>query len=211
VKKGVSSLKPSQPAVYGDRHLSRPDPPRNALAGAGLLRLLLGLLILNLGLAALAGAQDDSALHPPRPGIFLIEAVYDTTGNFSCVPMPAVGAQCLTWDGGVLTFPEDLSPGRFGLADLTVPYGAELVGVSAGTRLVFREGRFVVDQPLLLTDGSVRLFVERGEIVIESNRIVVRAAAGGADDARPQYLLLAGIVLLIFVLMVRVRSRLRDR
>jgi hypothetical protein len=114
----------------------------------------------------------------------------------------------LIWDGGVLVLPNAVTGDSFGVADFTIPYTQDLLGVSEGRRLLFRDGRYGIRHPVMLTDGTIHLFLSEGDILIESGRIVVRRG-GSQTDPRAQYLLLAGLVLLISILWARARSRLR--
>jgi hypothetical protein len=155
-------------------------------------------------------ASASAPLHPTRPGLLIIEAARDTTLDFRWLSLPTLGVRCLVWPGGVLSIPDTLATGSFGVADLTLPHGATLTGISAGRRLLFTEGRYAIDRPLMLTDGVSHLFLTKGDVLIEEGRIVYRMKGAGADP-RAQFLLLAGIILLTFVLIVRARSRLRNR
>jgi hypothetical protein len=150
---------------------------------------------------------QEPLLHPLHAGLLVIESVRDSTQSFRWVELPELGRLSLLWEGGVLFIPADLDTGTFGLADLTVPYGPELEGASAGRRLVFAAGRHRVDQPLLLADGRLTLILTRGVLEIGEGRIVYRRSAP-LRDQRAQYLLLAGILLLTISLMVRLRRRL---
>ena len=168
-----------------------------------------GWLVAGVRPAAIAQTDLSTApLQPARGGLFVIEAARDSTRDFRWVPLPALGLRCLVWSGGVITIPESLETAEFGVADLTLPFSRNLVGVSAGRRLVFADGRFLINQPLMLRDGANQIFLAKGDILIEEGRIVYRMRAAGTDP-RAQYLLLAGIILMTVVLMVRVRSRLR--
>ncbi len=174
--------------------------------------LLVG-MVFGSGFCALApvrAAQLQAEPHPPRAGLLVIEAAADSAAGFRWLDLPSTGARCLVWDQGILNLDADVTTGRYGVADLTLPYGPDLSGVSGGQRLLFEEGVYTVDKPLLLAAGDLQLFVTRGELVIESDRIVYRQAAS-TRDPRAQYMVLAGMVILITILMMRVRSRLRSR
>jgi hypothetical protein len=154
-------------------------------------------------------AQDTREVHPQRAGILVIEAGLDSTAGFRWVSLPEQGVRCLTWRDGTLVLPLEQPTGQFGVDDLTLPFDSGMMGISDGRRLLFREGRYPIDRPLLLADGSRWIFFSRGELVIEPGRIIYRQGPP-PTNLKAQYLLLAGIVILITVLMVRIRRRLRE-
>ena len=61
-----------------------------------------------------------------------------------------------------------------------------------------------------MVDEGVQIYLTRGEIEIESDRVVYRQTHAPSDP-RAQYMLIAGIVILITILMIRARSRLREQ
>ena len=102
----------------------------------------------------------------------------------------------------MLTVPSDLQPETFGPDDLAVPCGAGLTGTGNAGRLVFQPGRYPVTEPLLLTDGTVTLYVAGGELEIVGERVRYRAtetADRERKDPRASFMLLAGLVLLTVV------------
>jgi len=166
-----------------------------------------------LAVGFLAGAlvprvEGIEPLQPARAGVLLITAGADTAAGFRWLELPAIQQRCLVWANGFLMLPSDVTPERFGQSSLLVPYGSNLAGVSDGRRLRFVLGKYRVERPLLLTDGAVSLFVSYGELDIEDGRIVYQSVRR-ISNPKAQYLLLAGIVILITMLLLRVRSRLR--
>lgn len=157
-------------------------------------------LVLLLLAPALAAA---AVVHPPTSGVIVVEAALDSV-QVRELELGA-GERTWSWDWGALTV--DRADVRRVGADLRVPYGTDLSGVSRGQRLVFAADVYPVDGPLLLVGEGFRLFVSRGELVIEDGRIVLR-------DRRPppnlqsQMLLLLGVLLLTGTLMIRARRRL---
>lgn len=174
---------------------------------AGTVLILVGYL----ALLPLAAARGQDPIHPPYAGQLLISAGADTSAGFRWLALPDLQERylCLTWAEGVLLLPAGTEVTPFGETGLLVPFGANLVGTSAGKRLLFAPGRYRISQPSLLTDGSLSLYITAGELVIEEGRIVYRLRES-AGELRAQYLLLAGIVILITVLLMRARSRLRQ-
>ncbi len=147
-------------------------------------------------------------LQPARAGALLITAGADTAAGFRWLELPAIQRRCLVWADGFMTLPSDVTPEHFGQASLLVPYGPNLAGISDGRHLRFVLGKYRVERPLLLTDGVVSLYVSYGELNIEDGRIVYQAVRR-ISNPKAQYLLLAGIVILITMLLLRIRSRLR--
>jgi hypothetical protein len=185
--------------------------PVRSLGWLLLLALLVG--------AGPAFAQDRPEFQEPagttagRPGHWVLEAASDSSSGFRWLSLPSHGVRCLTWDGGALVLPLAEPPERFGVDDLTVPYSAELVGVSQGRRMVFEPGRYRIEEPVLLTDGTRWLFLSAGEMTVEPALIQYRRefpGSGSTDRSRAQYLFLGALVILIAVLLLRVRSRLRE-
>lgn len=156
--------------------------------------------------APVRAAAAEPAVHPGRPGLLVIEAAADSS-RFRWAPMGEDGSRALVWDGGSLFLPPGVECGSLGPTSLTLRYGVGLAGVADGRRLLFEPGRYPVDSPLLLTDGRFHLNVHRGEIVIAAGRIRYVDSAGA--DPRAQYLLLAGVALLTFIMLARTRARLR--
>jgi hypothetical protein len=172
----------------------------------GYLPLILTVLLLLVQVGDVTGQES---VHPVRAGRLLISAGADSSAGYRWLELPVLQRRCLTWDQGILVLAEEVEVTRFGELGLLVPYSADLAGVSDGKRLLFKLGRFRLAQSLLLTDNTLSLYVTAGELEIEDGRIVYRAKQRKTDP-RAQYLLLAGIVLLISVLLVRARSRLRE-
>lgn len=149
----------------------------------------------------------EAGFHPERPGLLVIASGCDTT-LFRWAPAGDDGTRALVWDGGSLTLGPAAETGRYGPADLTLPFGTSLTGVSEGRRLIFAEGRYPVEKTLLLKGRDFQLTVHRGELEIMPGRI--RYSDRKQGGGRAQYLLLAGVLLLTVSLLARARSRLRE-
>ena len=162
------------------------------------------------GMVPVWAEAESENIHPARPGLIVIEAAADSAADFRWLDLPAVGTRCLVWDSGILNLQAGQEMGRYGVADLTLPYSLDLTGISEGRLLIFEAGRYEINQPLLLADKGVQLFLTRGEIEIETDRLVYRQTQPPTDP-RAQYMLIAGIVILITILMFRARSRLREQ
>lgn len=121
------------------------------------------------------------------------------------IDAPDSAVSCLSWSGGLLLVargtPRLAGPdGAIGLA-----YGGGLRGFTGGRHLLFSPGRFTVREPLLLTDGSLQVFVSRGDIEIADDRLIVRARGAGPAEGRAGLLLGLGMLLIVGVLTVRGR------
>ena len=118
---------------------------------------------------------------------------------------PDSAVSCLSWPGGLLLVargaPRLAGPdGAIGLA-----YGGGWHGFTEGRHLLFSPGRFAVREPLLLTDGSLQVFICRGELEIADDRLIVRATGASPTDGRAVVLLGLGMLVIVGVLTVRGR------
>lgn len=160
-------------------------------------------------LLVLAGAVCASAGVSPMVGS-------ETAGPGVLWVLPGAGAvwieapdsavSCLSWSGGLLLVARGTprlagSDGAIGLA-----YGGGRRGFTGGRHLLFSPGRFTVREPLLLTDGSLQVFVSRGELEIADDRLIVRARDAGPAEGRAGLLLALGMLLIVGVLTVRGRA-----
>ncbi len=150
-----------------------------------------------------------------RPGYLIISAARDSTAGYRWSTAPESGQKSLVWDCGLLVLPDSLILEPFGADDLGVATAPGLRGSGGGGALAFRDGRFKIDQPLLLTDGLISLYIADGELEIRGAQI--RYLPPGSDqkksttvaDPRAGFLLMSGIVVLIVVLMRRARLHAR--
>lgn len=121
------------------------------------------------------------------------------------IDAPDSAVSCLSWSGGLLLVARGTSrlagpDGAIGLA-----YGGGRRGFTGGRHLLFSPGRFTVREPLLLTDGSLQVFVSRGEIEIADDRLIIRARGEGSAEGRAGLLLGLGMFVIVGVLTVRGR------
>ena len=159
--------------------------------------------------AAAESVMGTQVAHPAGPGLLLIAAAADTSQSFRWLDWPLQKRRLLVWDDGVLSVPDTLADLRIGRDGVAFPYLARLAGVSEGRQLVFDAGSYTIAEPLLLSDGVLQAYLSRGEITIESGRIVYRLAAEEDQDPRANYVFLAAIVLLSVILLARARTRVK--
>jgi len=163
-----------------------------------------------------APVGDDRALGEVlgHPGYLIICSVRDSTAGFQWRDGPGPHQISLTWPDGILTLPDSLVLEPFGELDLAVPVTAQLAGSGAGGKLVWRDGAYPVSEPVMITDGIVGLMVSEGELEINGTRIRYRAPetreARRRADPRASFLMLAGILLLIGVLLRRARNKIKE-
>ncbi|PIV80846.1 hypothetical protein COW53_07500 [bacterium CG17_big_fil_post_rev_8_21_14_2_50_64_8] len=181
------------------------------------------LMILTLFPWAQAGAQEIPASTRTgkplgRPGFLILVSARDSTSGYHRQDGPGAGMMSLVWEGGQLVVPDTMTLESFGPRDLGVRTTAQLQGSGGAGVLEFRNGSFTVDQPLLLTDGVVSLFVARGQLEIRGAQIryVPPAASATSAGKKPPdpvagFLFLAGMVIMILALMRMARLRSRGR
>lgn len=159
-------------------------------------------------LAVWVGARGDArpAVGPDGTGTGVLWVLPGPRAPAVWTEGPDGAASCLSWPGGLLLAPRGAlrlsgPDGAVGLA-----CGDGLHGYAGGRHLLLAPGRFVVREPLVLTDGSWQLFLTRGELEIANDRLLVRAGRGAAGDPRAGLLLLLGLLIVVFVLTARGRA-----
>ncbi len=121
------------------------------------------------------------------------------------------GARCLGWAGGCLVLEAGVAAQPYGADGLALA-APGLVAVDRDGRLELPEGTFRIDRPLLVAGPGVRLLLARGLLDRHDRRLLVRDLPPvSARRQSASYLLLAGLALLTFVLLARVRRRLGRR
>lgn len=153
-----------------------------------------------------------------RAGFLILVSARDSTSGYHRQDGPGAGKVSLVWEGGQLVVPDTMTLESFGARDLGVRTTAQLQGSGGAGVLEFRDGSFTVDQPLLLTDGIVSLFVARGQLEIRGAQIryvppTVTETSTGKKPPDPVagFLFLAGMVVMILALMRMARLRSKGR
>lgn len=164
------------------------------------------LLFLLLGMTP---ARGDELGHP---GYLIISAARDTSAGFQWVDGPGPHQISLTWRDGMLTLPDSLAVEEFSRFDLAIPVRAQFSGAGTSGKLEWREGTYDITEPLMITDGVISLLVDEGELEVLEQRVRYRAPSESTDktpnDPRASFIMLAGILLLIGVLLRRARRTL---
>ncbi len=149
-----------------------------------------------------------------HPGYLIISSARDTSARFNWLEGPGPRQLSLTWLDGMLTYPDSMIMEPFAEFDLAVPVTAQLSGAGASGKLEWRDGIFPISEPVMITDGVVGLLVSAGELEILGTRIRYRMPDAKAPedkaDPRASFLMLAGILLLIGVLLRRARKTLKQ-
>ena len=174
------------------------------------------LALLSAGGAAAQIAAPDS-LGPRElghPGYLIMEAARDSSAGYRWEKGPASGQISLRWEGGLLTIPDTLALEAFARSDLAIPVLQGLTGVGQSGSLRWQDGRYRVSEPLILADGRITSLVSSGDLEILGSRVRYRLAEYSDQeekgDPRAPFLMLAGIVLLIWVLLRRARKRIKQ-
>jgi hypothetical protein len=162
------------------------------------------------GVVAAQPAHEMSGLRATRPGVVIVAAARDTAAGFRWLHQPERSRWLLVWEEGLLTLPDSLLPATDGEPDLTVPYRAGLRGFSGTRGLAFVAGSYPIEAPLLLDDGRIQLFTAAGDLDIATDQIRYRRPTT-TTGRRADYMFLAAIVILSFLLLLRTRSQRRRR
>lgn len=175
---------------------------------ASLLRAGVGAVALCILLLSGSGASGADTAVLGRPAYLVIESARDTTAGFRWDHDAKGGRRSLRWVEGVLDIPDTLRPVAFGPRDLGILLGPECRGTGAAGSLQFVDGVYRVTELLALDDGRTRLHLSAGVLDIRGDQIRYRRLpAKPARDPRAGYLMLAGMVLLVTVLLRRARQR----
>ncbi len=176
------------------------------------LRFLIPLVLIGLPGNVLGQSSEFSQFALHQPGVLIITAARDTTAGFEWRPGPGSGRISLVWQGGVLSVPGTLAMEAYPDLDLGVPLLAGFSGNLEEGPLVFDDGVYPILENLVMSDGVVQLVVSVGELEIHGPRF--RYTSSGKktlDEPKANFLLIAGLLLLIGVLLRRARQILRKR
>ncbi len=171
------------------------------------------LLLLIPPVQALAQADgSENRFELEQPGILIITAASDTSAGFFWRPGPGEGRISLVWDGGVLSVPDTLAMDGFPNNNLGIPLRPGFAGSGAQGPLLLDDGVYSVSESLMMGDGIIQLMISDGELEIYGPRFrYTRPVTKPFDDkTKANFLLIAGLLLLIAVLLRRSRMILRS-
>ncbi len=162
------------------------------------------LAILVLLLAPAASWSDESLRHPAAPGTLFVEGV---VAEATLVPIESGDERTWTWAWGALTVSDPDLVVTTALGHLSWPYGRDVSGASQGRRLLFREGDFPVDGPLLLRGEGFRLFVSSGRLTVSPEALVLADGPPDRSSMLGQTFLFLGVLLLTVFMVMKARAR----
>lgn len=181
-------------------------------------------LVLVVGLIALFGGTPQvTKAQPADPaaenalghsGYLIISSARDSTAGYTWQKGPGPGQLSLTWRAGMLTIPETLVLEPFSVDDLAIPVTADFSAAGSGGQLEWKEGSYKISEPLVMSDGIIDFLVSKGELEILASRIRYSPPEGMQEeeaDPRASFLMLAGFLLLIGVLLRRARRKIKDK
>ncbi len=178
-----------------------------------MFRLLCTVLILWGGFIPSVSGQElppDQAVLMTHPGILIITAGQDSTAGFHWQKGPGLGRISLVWDGGVLSIPDTLALEGYPNFNLGIPIRKGFFGSGKNGALEFVDGIYGISEDLMMSDGLVQLMVSRGELEIHGPRIRYSFSQTEPKKQVANYLLTAGLLILIAVLLRRARKKLRE-
>lgn len=168
------------------------------------------ILILTL-LPAVGSGKGETLGHP---GYLIITAGRDSSAGYTWLEGPGPHQISMTWLDGMLTVPDSLPLEPFAERDLAIPVSALFSGAGASGKLEWKDGIFEISEPLMATDGAVQLLASGGELEIVGSRVRYRPPPARdqekPSDPRASFVMLAGILLLIGVLMRRARKKIKE-
>lgn len=158
-----------------------------------------------LGLLATV-AMADAPRHPDTPGTLFVEG---GAAGERAHPLrdEADDVRTWTWDWGALVVTDPDIPVTAALDNLSLPYGTDLSGASRGLRLLFQNGEYPIDGPLLLRGAGFLLFAARGALTVSANALVLAERTPSKKPAGGQFLLFLGVFLLTVFMMMKARAR----
>ncbi|MBU8871916.1 MAG: hypothetical protein KOO60_13700 [Gemmatimonadales bacterium] len=177
-------------------------------------RWLLFPIVLIIGLNGTAWSNSALPGDPAtlgHPGYVIISAGLDSTMGFKWQLGPGPGQRSLTWPHGVLNLPDNLALESLRGVDLAIPCNGSLAGLGHTGQLFFQEGIFEVSEPILLSDGTLYLYLTAGELELLEQRVRYTAPIDESKDPRAGYMFLGGMVLLILILLRRAAMKSRNK
>lgn len=171
-------------------------------------------------LSLATGTQAQERFGLEDDGLLILTAAQDSTSGFRWENGPGPSQLSLIWPEGRLTIPADLAMESDPSGDLGVPLQAGFTGTGPGGGVDLRDGRRIIRESLAFTDGRVHWVVSGGRLDIAGPNLRYRRAQEPATgepegalgrDQQADFLLIAGLLLLIAVLLRRARSKTRRR
>lgn len=164
----------------------------------------------------LVSAQSDTGQERfslEQPGILIITAASDTSAGFQWRSGPGVGRISLVWDGGVLSVPDTLAMDGYPNNNLGIPLRPGFSGSGGQGPFLLADGIYPVKENLMLGDGVIQLMASDGEFEIFGPRFRYSRPQPSIvnDKTKANFMMIAGLLLLIAVLLRRARSILRKR
>ncbi|MCP4293437.1 MAG: hypothetical protein GY780_16545 [bacterium] len=142
-------------------------------------------------------------------GVLIISSARDTTGFFNWGPGPGTGRISLHWEGGFLSVPDTLAMEAYPNNNLAVPLKAGFSGTVKNKPMLLEDGIYPITGNVVLGDGTVQLVISTGELEIHGPRVRYRHQESDLNKTRANFLLIAGLLILIVVLLRRSRRILR--
>ncbi len=158
-----------------------------------------------IGCCVLSGATQ--AWAQAAPSSLVISQARDTSRGFVARDQSDLAQRVLAWPDGLVATPDTLAWLAAGDQDLAFVLRPDrLVALGSAGVLDLAPGRFDIDTPLLLSDGTVSAFLADGRLEVTADRVIYRAP--GAPVARGGTLLiLAGVAIATAALLRAVRRR----
>jgi len=140
-------------------------------------------------------------------GQLIIQAAQDTTKGFVARDIPEQGRRILAWPEGLVSVPDSAIWKTADQQGLAFDFQREdAVAVGAGGRLPLIPGRYSIDTPMLIDDGALRAYLNRGHLTVDQSSIIYRQTAPGLAREGTM-LMLAAIGVATAVLLRAVRKR----
>lgn len=164
-------------------------------------------IVLGLAIVAGAGKAVDGVAHADTPLLFVVEGARDEARRFESRALPEQERRLLTWPEGVISLPDSAVLREAGVSGLAFALDASRVAAAgSGGRLALDHGRYDIDTPLYLGDGTATVLITAGSLEIDRFRIVYRRPAAGVGS-RGTLFVLAGVALATALMLRLVRRR----